>query len=291
MLSQPITIRVGHSPDPDDAFMFYALAAGKIPTGRFHFVHELVDIETLNQRAMRGELELTAISFHAYVKVRDRYILCRCGASMGDGYGPLVVTRPDVNFHELGLDPIAVPGRLTSAFLALRLFLQKDFPYVVVPFDEIPRAVAEGKYQDQPVQAGLLIHEGQLTFQREGLIKLVDLGQWWKDQTGLPLPLGGNAIRRDLPHDVQREIQRLLGASIDYALNHREEALRHAMQYARDLDQPLADRFVGMYVNRWTQDLGDEGMEAVRLFLRRGYELGVLPEPVEPEFLPLEFQT
>jgi len=285
MATEIITIRVGHSPDPDDAFMFYALAAEKIPTGRYRFVHELVDIETLNQRALRGELELTALSFHAYAKVRDRYILCRCGASMGDGYGPLVVARRSLSRDELRRGPIAVPGRWTSAFLALRLYLGDDFPFVLVPFDAIPRVVAEGRYGDQPVLAGLLIHEGQLTFAQEGLIKLVDLGEWWTSETGLPLPLGGNAIRRDLDLEVQRDIHRLLRQSIDYALAHRDEALAHAMQYARDLDHSLADKFVGMYVNRWTQELGPSGEEAVRLFLQRGFEVGALPELIEPEFI------
>lgn len=285
MAAETITIRVGHSPDPDDAFMFYALAAEKMPTGRYRFVHELVDIETLNQRALRGELELTALSFHAYAKVRDRYILCRCGASMGDGYGPLVVARRSLSRDELRRGPIAVPGRWTSAFLALRLYLGDDFPFVLVPFDEIPRVVAEGRFGDQPVLAGLLIHEGQLTFAREGLVKLVDLGEWWTTETGLPLPLGGNAIRRDLGLEVQRDIHRLLRQSIDYALAHRDEALAHAMRYARDLDHSLADQFVGMYVNRWTQELGPQGIEAVRLFLRRGFEVRALPEPIEPEFV------
>ncbi|ASV73349.1 Menaquinone via futalosine step 4 [Thermogutta terrifontis] len=285
MATEIITIRVGHSPDPDDAFMFYALAAERIPTGRYRFVHELVDIETLNQRALRGELELTALSFHAYAKVRDRYILCRCGASMGDGYGPLVVARRSLSRDELRRGPIAVPGRWTSAFLALRLYLGDDFPFVLVPFDEIPRVVAEGRFGDQPVLAGLLIHEGQLTFAREGLVKLVDLGEWWTTETGLPLPLGGNAIRRDLGLEVQRDIHRLLRQSIDYALAHRDEALAHAMRYARDLDHSLADQFVGMYVNRWTQELGPQGIEAVRLFLRRGFEVRALPELIEPEFI------
>ncbi|MGB9688767.1 menaquinone biosynthesis family protein [Thermogutta sp.] len=285
MPQEMVTIRVGHSPDPDDAFMFYALAAEKIPTGRYRFVHELVDIETLNQRAIRGELELTALSFHAYARVRERYILCRCGASMGNGYGPLLVARHSLSRDELRRGPIAVPGRWTSAFLALRLYLGEDFPFIVVPFDEIPRKVAEGHYGDQPVLAGLLIHEGQLTFAREGLVKLVDLGEWWTSTTGLPLPLGGNAIRRDLAPEIRRDVHRLLRESIDYALAHRDEALACAMQYARDLDHSLADRFVGMYVNRWTQELGSQGEEAVRLFLRRGFEVGALPELIDPEFV------
>lgn len=286
MAPQVITIRVGHSPDPDDAFMFYALAQEKIPTGPYRFLHELVDIETLNRRALHGELELTAMSFHAYVYVRGQYILCRCGASIGDGYGPLVVAREALPREELLLGPIAIPGQWTSAFLALRLYLEQEFPFVIVPFDQIAQAVLDGAYQGQPVAAGLLIHEGQLTFRQEGLVKLVDLGQWWKSSTGLPLPLGGNGIRRDLPMVVRRDVQRLLRASIDYALEHREEALGYAMQFARNLDRPLADQFVGMYVNHWTQDLGEAGTQAVRLFLRRGYEVGALPELVEPEFVP-----
>lgn len=285
MTAQPITIRVGHSPDPDDAFMFYALARERIPTAPYRFVHELVDIETLNRRASHGELELTALSFHAYVYVRRHYVLCRCGASMGDGYGPLVVARKALPREQLVRGPIAIPGRRTSATLALRLYLEEEFASVVVPFDRIAQAVAEGAYQGQPVAAGLLIHEGQLTFSREGLVKLADLGQWWKATTGFPLPLGGNALRRDLPRQVQRDVQRLLRASIDYALRHRDEALEYAMKFARNLDRPSADQFVGMYVNRWTEELGEAGIEAVRLFLRRGYEVGVLPELVEPEFV------
>ena len=280
-------IRVGHSPDPDDAFMFFALAKEKIPTGRYRFTHELADIETLNRRALQGELELTAISFHAYAFVRKNYILCHCGASMGDGYGPIVVARSSMNVNDLRQTPIAVPGRWTSAFLALRVFLQDEFPFVIVPFDEIPRAVASGSYQGQPIGAGLLIHEGQLTFGQQGLKLIVDLGAWWKEQTGLPLPLGGNAIRRDLGQQVIADVHHLLRESIDYALSHRDEALAYALNFARDLDRPLADRFVGMYVNEWTRDLGEAGRQSVALFLQKAYESGVIAEPVVPEFVPM----
>ena len=285
MPNESILIRVGHSPGPDDAFMFYALAKEKIHTGRYRFTHELVDIETLNQRALRGELELTAISFHAYAFVHERYILCQCGASMGDGYGPIVVARSPMTVDDLRECPIAVPGRWTSAFLALRIFLRAEFPFVIVPFDEIPAVVSAGAYRGQAVGSGLLIHEGQLTFQQQGLKPIVDLGVWWKEQTGLPLPLGGNAIRRDLGEQVIADVHRLLRESIDYALAHRTEALNYALAFARDLDTSLADRFVGMYVNRWTQDLGEAGRESVRLFLEKGYELGAIPAPIVPEFI------
>lgn len=285
MPNESILIRVGHSPDPDDAFMFYALAKEQIPTGPYRFTHELVDIETLNQRALRGELELTAISFHAYAFVHQRYLLCQCGASMGDGYGPIVVARSPMTVKDLRDCPIAVPGRWTSAFLALRIFLRDEFPFVIVPFDEIPAVVAAGSYRGKPVGAGLLIHEGQLTFQRQGLRPIVDLGVWWKEQTGLLLPLGGNAIRRDLGQQIIADVHRLLRQSIDHALLHRGEALKYALAFARDLDTPLADRFVGMYVNHWTQDLGETGRESVRLFLEKGYELGAIPELIVPEFV------
>lgn len=285
MSDETITIRVGHSPDPDDAFMFFALAKGKIPTGNYRFVHELVDIETLNQRALRGELELTAISFHAYAYVHDKYMLCQCGASMGDGYGPVLIARSASTVDEVRHRPIAVPGRWTSAFLALRLFLGDEFPFVLVPFDKIQEAVLRGSYQGQAVAAGLLIHEGQLTFRQQVLHALVDLGTWWKEQTGLPLPLGGNAIRRDLGPQIIADVHRLLRQSIDYALSHRDEGLEYAMGFARDLDRPLADRFVGMYVNTWTQDLGEAGREAVRLFLDRAFEVGAITQRVRLDFV------
>ncbi|NIP87288.1 MAG: ABC transporter substrate-binding protein [Planctomycetales bacterium] len=277
-------IRVGHSPDPDDAFMFYALARGAIDTGDYDFQHELVDIETLNRRALSGELELTAVSIHGYAYLTDTYLLCRSGASMGDGYGPLVVAPEKWTASELAGKTIAVPGTLTSAYLALRLFLKTDFRHVVVPFDQILTATTEGSYQGQPIDAGLIIHEGQLTYARHQLALCVDLGQWWQVQTDLPLPLGANAIRKDLGAGVIRDVSRLLKASIQYALEHRQPALEYALQYGRDLDAGQADRFVGMYVNDWTLDFGPRGCEAVRLLLRRGYEAGVIPMLVEPEF-------
>ena len=283
-------IRVGHSPDPDDAFMFHALANDRIDTGRYEFTHELVDIETLNRRAFQGELELTAVSIHAYAYLHDKYALCSCGASLGDGYGPMLVARsepgrPDPG--ELTGKTIAVPGTLTSAFLALRLWLGRDFNHVVVPFDEIIDATARGEYLGKPVDAGLIIHEGQLTYADSQLSLIVDLGQWWKELTNLPLPLGANAIRRDLGPAAIRDVQRLLYESIKYGLDHRAEALQHALQYGRDLDRDQADQFVGMYVNDWTLDFGERGREAVRQFLAMGHEAGVLPELVKPEFVEL----
>jgi 1,4-dihydroxy-6-naphthoate synthase len=278
-------IRVGHSPDPDDAFMFYALAKGKIDTGEFEFTHELVDIETLNRRAFQAELELTAVSIHAYAYLRDKYVLCTCGASMGDGYGPMVVTQRPQSIESLKSQTIAVPGKLTSAYLALRLCLGQDFKSVEVPFDEIIPAVVEGQYQGQPIDAGLIIHEGQLTYGDQDLKLVVDLGIWWKEQTGLPLPLGANAIRKDLGPDAIREIQRLLKASIEYGLAHREPALTYALQYGRDLDSSQADQFVGMYVNDWTLDFGPRGRQAVAEFLAQGHAAGVLPELVVPKFV------
>jgi 1,4-dihydroxy-6-naphthoate synthase len=278
-------IRVGHSPDPDDAFMFYALARNKIDTGDLEFTHELVDIETLNQRAFSSELELTALSIHAYAFLRDKYILCTCGASMGDGYGPMVVARQPLTLDELKSHTIAVPGKLTSAFLALRLYLGTEFNYMFVPFDEIIPAVVAGSYHGKPVDAGLIIHEGQLTYSEQDLKLIVDLGQWWRAETGLPLPLGANGIRKDLGRDTIHEVQRLLHESIDYGLDHRPAALAYAQQYGRDLDDTQADKFVGMYVNDWTRDFGPRGREAVATFLRRGHEAGALPELVTPEFV------
>ncbi|TWT42699.1 menaquinone biosynthesis family protein [Botrimarina hoheduenensis] len=279
-------IRVGHSPDPDDAFMFYALAKDLLPTGDYQFTHELVDIETLNQRAFSGELELTAVSIHAYAFLQDKYMLCNCGASMGDNYGPMVVAREPCTTDELRRKRIAIPGKLTSATLSLRLYLGSDFDHVLVPFDQIIPAVAAGVYEGQPVDAGLLIHEGQLTYGDQDLKLIVDLGCWWYDETGgLPLPLGANAIRKNLGTETILAVEKLLGQSIDYGLDHRQPALDYALQYGRDLDNQKADKFVGMYVNDWTRDFGDKGREAVRLFLRRGYEAGVLPELVEPEFV------
>jgi 1,4-dihydroxy-6-naphthoate synthase len=278
-------IRVGHSPDPDDAFMFHALANGKIETGPYEFRHELVDIETLNRRAFSGELELTAVSIHAYAHLTDKYLLCPCGASMGDKYGPMVVAPRQYRIEELKPLTIAVPGTLTTAYLTLRLCLGRDFQHVVVPFDEIIEAAVSGQYRGQAIDAGLIIHEGQLTYGQRDLKLAVDLGQWWFEQTNLPLPLGGNAIRRDLGPATIREVNRLLKESIRYGLAHRAEALAHALQYGRDLDRAQADKFVGMYVNDWTLDFGPRGREAVRKLLAEGHAAGVIPKRVEPEFV------
>jgi 1,4-dihydroxy-6-naphthoate synthase len=278
-------IRVGHSPDPDDAFMFHALANGKIETGDYEFTHELVDIETLNRRAFQAELELTAVSIHAYAFLHDKYLLCTCGASMGDGYGPMVVAKKPLAVDQLAGLTIAVPGKLTSAYLALRLCLGKDFRSVEVPFDEIIPTVVAASYHGQPIDAGLIIHEGQLTYSEQDLRLVVDLGKWWQDRTGLPLPLGANAIRKDLGMETIREVQRLLKASIQYGLAHRTEALDYALQYGRDLDTAQADKFVGMYVNDWTLDFGPRGRQAVAEFLAQGHAAGVLPELVVPEFV------
>ncbi len=278
-------IRVGHSPDPDDAFMFHALANDKIDTGNYRFVHELVDIETLNRRAMSAELELTAISLHAYAYLTEHYLICTCGASMGDQYGPMVITAKPATLDSLRTQTIAVPGTMTTAFLTLRLCLGAEFKFVVVPFDEIIAATQAGNYQGQAVDAGLIIHEGQLTYADSGLHLVVDLGKWWHEQTGLPLPLGANGIRKDLGPAVIRDVNRLLKQSIEYGLNHRAEALAYAAKYGRDLDNAKADQFVGMYVNDWTLDFGPRGRQAVRELLRRGYEAGVIPQLVEPEFV------
>ncbi len=271
-------IRVAHSPDSDDAFMFYALATNKLATGGFNFSHTLEDIESLNHKALRGEYEVTAISFHTYAFIADKYALLSSGASMGDRYGPMIVAREPWTLSDLDSKVIAVPGTMTSAYLALKLF-QPAFKHVVVPFDKIMAAVKEGK-----ADGGLLIHEGQLTYAHEGLRKIVDLGEWWHDQTGLPLPLGGNVIRRDLGRENIVQISRLLRASIDYALAHREEALDYAMQFARDLDVRMADRFVGMYVNERTLDYGEDGRKAVQLFLDRAFEKNLIPKRVVADF-------
>ena len=278
-------IRVGHSPDPDDAFMFYALAKGKIDTGPYRFSHELVDIETLNRRALEGELELTAVSIHAYAYLSDRYILCSCGASMGDRYGPMVVARKRMTLEELAHATIAVPGLRTTAYLALRLCLNTDFNHVVVPFDQILDAVAAGQYEGQPIDAGLIIHEGQLTYADQQLELVVDTGAWWFDRTGLPLPLGANAVRKNLGVEAIRDVHRLLHESIEYGLEHREEALSHAMTYGRGLDRAKADQFVEMYVNGWTLDFGPIGRQAVARLLAEGHAAGVIPRLVVPEFV------
>jgi 5,8-dihydroxy-2-naphthoate synthase len=273
-------ITVGHSPDPDDAFMFYALAHDKLDTGDLQFRHVLQDIETLNRRALRGELEVTAISIHAYASLLDKYALLPSGCSMGDRYGPMVVARRPLTIAQLKTSRIAVPGTLTTAFLTLRLLLPDCFTYEVLPFDCILDAVAEGRFD-----AGLIIHEGQLTFQNQGLHLVVDLGVWWQEKTGLPLPLGGNVVRRDLGLPTMRTISRLLKESIRYSLDHRDAALQYALQYARDMDKSLADRFVGMYVNEWTLDYGERGREAVRRLLSEGHRAGVIPNPVNVEFV------
>ena len=273
-------ITVGHSPDPDDAFMFYALAHDKIDTGDLQFRHELQDIETLNRRALRGELDVTAISIHAYAQLLDKYALLPSGCSMGDRYGPMVVARKPMKMDELRSCRIAVPGTLTTAFLALRLLLPEGFVYEVVPFDQILKAVEEKRFD-----AGLIIHEGQLTFQNQGLHLIVDLGVWWQERTGLPLPLGGNVVRRDLGPELIGRVSRLLKESIRYALDHRDDALAYALAYARDMDKSLADRFVGMYVNEWTLDYGPRGREAVRRLLDEGHKAGVIPSPTAVEFV------
>jgi 1,4-dihydroxy-6-naphthoate synthase len=273
------TIHVAHSPDSDDAFMFYALASGKIDTEGLTYVHQLQDIETLNQRAMRGELEVTAVSIHAYAYLADSYALLRHGASMGDRYGPRLVARSPLSRADIRGKRIAVPGLMTSAYLAMRLF-ERVFEPVVTPFDRIEDAVADGS-----VDLGLLIHEGQLTFADRGLHLIQDLGEWWFGETGLPLPLGGNVVRKDLGDDLTRKISRHLRDSIAYGLQHRSAALDHSMQYARGLDRSKADAFVGMYVNDWTLDYGEAGRRAVRQFLQRGVEAGIIAKPVAIEFV------
>jgi 1,4-dihydroxy-6-naphthoate synthase len=272
-------IRIAHSPDSDDAFMFYALAKEKLATGDFCFTHTLQDIESLNRKALKGEYEITAISFHAYVYIADKYILLPSGASMGERYGPIVVAGKAWNPNELRGKKIAIPGTMTTAYLTLQLF-SADFDAVVIPFDQIMHAVERGA-----VDAGLLIHEGQLTYTNHGLHKIVDLGEWWHRETKLPLPLGGNVIRRDLGAENIREISRLLRESIQYSLDHREEALEYAMEYARDLDLGTADRFVGMYVNERTLDYGVEGRKAVQLLFDRAYDAKLIPKSVKAEFV------
>jgi 1,4-dihydroxy-6-naphthoate synthase len=278
-------IRVGHSPDPDDAFMFYALARGTIDTGKYEFTHELVDIETLNRRAFEADLELTALSLHAYAHLADKYAICACGASMGDKYGPMVVAREEVSLAELNDATIAIPGTLTTAYLALRMCMGVDFKYVVVPFDEILNVVEAGSFAGEEVHAGLIIHEGQLTYASQDLQLVVDLGVWWDEETGLPLPLGCNGIRKDMGAETMLEVTALLKESIVYGLENRDPALDYALGFGRGLDRSMADEFVGMYVNDWTVDFGEKGREAVALLLKRGFECGVIPELIEPEFV------
>ena len=273
-------IQLGHSPDSDDAFMFYGLAEHKVDSEGFEFEHVLRDIQTLNEWAREGRIEITAISVHAYAYVADKYAILSHGASMGDNYGPMVVTREPVDAEWLRDKRIAIPGEMTSAFLALRLFLG-DFAYDVMPFDQIMEAVASGK-----VEAGLLIHEGQLTHQQLGLHSVVDLGEWWYRETeGLPLPLGVNAVRRDLGPETMAQLSRILKASIVYGLEHRQAALQHAMQYARGLETATADTFVGMYVNDWTVDMGERGKESIHVFLGRAAERGYIPSGISVDFV------
>jgi len=274
------TIRVGHSPDSDDAFMFYALTHDKLDNGDLQFVHQLEDIETLNRRALGGELEVSAVSIHAFAHLADRYALLASGCSMGDHYGPKLIAREPMTLDQARRKTIAIPGKLTTAYLTLQLCLGKDVKVEIMPFDQILPAVAEGK-----VDVGLIIHEGQLFYQDKGLHQIVDLGQWWMGETGLSLPLGGNVVRKDLGEATVNEIARLLRESIEYALEHRQEALDYALNYARDLDPKLADQFVGMYVNQWTVDYGPRGREAVRTLLRKAIEAGLIPHPVDVQFV------
>ena len=297
----PTTLRLGHSPDPDDAFMFYALAQDPplIPTGNYRFQHVLQDIQTLNQRAMRGELEITAISIHAYPYVADKYALTSCGSSMGDQYGPMVVAKRHMPESDLLGKVIAIPGELTTAFLALQLALGRGAPtnpprnfepppgsadpsfrYTVVPFDQILSHVQQGK-----ADAGLIIHEGQLTYQNHGLHCILDLGKWWHEQTALPLPLGGNCIRKDLGQPAMQEVTDILKHSIQFSLDHRAEAVQYALKYGRDLNRHLADQFVGMYVNHWTLDYGPKGREAITTLLRRGAAAKLVPDVKTLEFV------
>jgi 1,4-dihydroxy-6-naphthoate synthase len=272
-------IRLGHSPDADDAFMFWALAEGRVDTRGFEFEHVLRDIETLNGWALEGRLDVTAISLHAYPFVQDRYVLLPHGASMGSGYGPVVVARGPMTREELGGAEIAVPGKMTTAFLVLRMYLG-HFGYRVLAFDEILDEVKSGRSE-----AGLVIHEGQLTYEAEGLQKVVDLGEWWLLETGLPLPLGANVARRELGRDVLRDLSGVLADSIAAGLANRAEAMRYALQFGRGVDSALGDRFVGMYVNELTQDYGEEGREAVRELLRRGEAIGAFESPVQLDFV------
>jgi 1,4-dihydroxy-6-naphthoate synthase len=294
-------LTLGHSPDPDDAFMFYGLAKELIPTRGFRFQHILQDIQTLNERATRGELDISAISIHAYAHVSDQYALLPSGASMGDGYGPMLVAKEKFTKEEIARKKIAVPGTMTSAFLALQLWLgQSSKPlapssretsnskrqnpnvdFVVVPFDQIFRAVREGN-----ADVGLIIHEGQLTYQNEGLVVCEDLGVWWgRENDGLPLPLGGNVIHKRFDSATRKTISDILTASIQFGLDHRGEAVQHALQYARDMGRDLADKFVGMYVNHWTLDYGDKGRESIGRFLGQAYERGLIPRRPELEFV------
>jgi 1,4-dihydroxy-6-naphthoate synthase len=273
-------IKVAHSPDSDDAFMFYGLATDRLDTGELRFVHVLKDIQTLNQIAMTTrEYDVTAISFHAYAYIADHYVLLPHGASIGDGYGPILVAREDFPLDEIASRRIAVPGTLTSAFLTLRLHTP-EFEYSVVPFDQIIDEVVKGEYD-----AGLLIHEGQLTYWEDGLVKVLDLGEWWKGETGLPLPMGGNAIRRALGPELQREVSRWLHRSIEFSMENRRDALAYAMQFAREMPVETADRFVAMWVNKSTLGYTERDRQAVQLMLDEGYHKGVIPSQVKVEFV------
>jgi 1,4-dihydroxy-6-naphthoate synthase len=277
---------LGHSPDPDDAFMFYAMAENKIDLRGYRFEHRLEDIQTLNERATRGELHISAISIHAYAYVSDQYALLPCGASMGDGYGPMIVSvaAPELSDDQAVRDwlrgrTIAIPGKMTSAFLALQLYLG-DFDYIVVPFDQIFDAVKSGR-----AAAGLIIHEGQLTYATSGFTKIIDLGEWWKRETALPLPLGGNVLRKDIAPEVRRDLLVILRESIEYGLAHRADAVLHSMPYARDMDAALAGKFIGMYVNDYTLDYGATGRRAITEFLQAGEARGYIDRGVELEFV------
>jgi 1,4-dihydroxy-6-naphthoate synthase len=272
-------ISLAHSPDSDDAFMFYGLARGKVATGDLEIQHVLKDIETLNREAGEGRHEVTAISFHAYPHVAERYALMPCGGSIGDGYGPLLVARSPLDPAEVARATVAVPGTLTTAYLALKLFAPAAQTRVI-PFDRILDEVQAGR-----AEVGLIIHEGQLTFGGRGLHKVLDLGQWWRDETGLPLPLGGNAVRRDLGAELMARLTRLVRETVQYSLAHRRDALEYALEFARGMDPAVADRFVGMWVNDMTVECGARGREAVRRLLARGHEAGIIPRRVEPEFV------
>jgi 1,4-dihydroxy-6-naphthoate synthase len=308
-MAERAVFTLGHSPDPDDAFMFYAMAKNKIDLRGYRFEHRLEDIQTLNERARRGELHISAVSIHAYAYVSDKYALLPCGASMGDGYGPILVRKiptrlrkatarqaPNIEHSTSNIEHrtsnedgdlreslrgcvIAVPGRMTSAYLALQLYLG-DFKHIVVPFDQIFDEVKTGR-----ADAGLIIHEGQLTYAKAGFEKIVDLGEWWKRQTGLPLPLGGNVLRKDIPRAVQHDLLEIIRESIDYGLAHRDEAVRHSLPYARDMDANLAGKFIGMYVNEFTRDYGETGRAAIRKFLGDAQRAGYIDTSVEVEFV------
>lgn len=281
---QTKTLTLGHSPDPDDAFMFYGLAKDLIPAQGYRFEHILQDIQTLNERATRGELDISAVSIHAYAYVSDKYALLPSGASMGDGYGPMLVAKQKFSREEVARKKIAVPGTMTSAFLALQLWLGKparEFNFIVVPFDQIFQAVRDGR-----ADIGLIIHEGQLTYQNEGLVVCEDLGVWWgRENGGLPLPLGGNVIHKRFDPATRKSISDILTASIQFSLDHRPEAVQHALQYARDMGRDLADKFVGMYVNHWTLDYGERGRESIRRFLGRAFDEKLIPHRQELEFV------